>query len=220
VYFILAVAVKQGYVDHDDSSINKCWPLFTQLKYLKRRHPLKKAVYLTSLMVSLILVCSCAHQPPPLPQWRYAREAIHLKLHADTNLNLHEGKPHTLMICIYQLKRKTSFNSLTEEIDGRYKLLECQPFDATVANTKRLIIHPGDNLNLLMDRLEGTRYLAIVAGYYLLQKKRIIRIVDFPVITEQQGFMGNKTTTRVGKLNLTIIFGDQQIKGIEIKDNK
>jgi type VI secretion system VasD/TssJ family lipoprotein len=189
-----------------------------QTELFKRRRPLKKAVYLSSLMVSLMLLCSCAHQPPPLPQWRYAREAIHLKLHADANLNLHEGKPHTLMICVYQLRRKTSFNALTDELDGRYKLLECQPFDTTVANTKRLIIHPGDNLNLLMDRLEGTRYLAIVAGYYLLQKKRIIRMVDFPVITEKQGFMGNKTTTRVGKLNLTVIFGDQQIKGIEVKN--
>ena len=181
---------------------------------------MKKAVYLSCLMVSLILLSSCAHQVPPLPHWRYAREAIHLKLHADANLNLHEGKPHTLMICVYQLRRKTSFNALTEEIDGRYKLLECQPFDATVTSTKRLIIHPGDNLNLLMDRLEGTRHLAIVAGYYLLQKKRIIRMVDFPVITEKHGFMGNKTTARVGKLDLTIIFGDQQIKGIEVKNIK
>lgn len=181
---------------------------------------MKKIVYLSSLIVSLVLISSCAHQPPPVPQWRYAREAIHLQIHADANLNLHEGKPHTLMICIYQLSRKSGFNSLTEEIDGRYKLLDCQPFDGTVANTKRLIIHPGDQLNLLMDRFEGARHLAIVAGYYLLQKKRIIRMVDFPVITEKHGFMGNKTTTRVGKLNLKVMFGDQQIKGIGIKETR
>lgn len=181
---------------------------------------MKKVVCLSSLVISLILTSSCAHHPPPVPQWRYAREAVHLQIHTDTNLNLHEGKPHTLMICIYQLRRKTGFNSLAEEIDGRYKLLECRPFDATVADTKRLIIHPGDNLNLLMDRFEGARHLAIVAGYYLLQKKRIIRIVDFPVITEKHGFMGSKTTTRVGQLNLAIIFGDQQIRGIEIKGPK
>lgn len=176
---------------------------------------MKKIVYLSSLIVSLILICSCAHQPPPLPQWRYAREAIHLNIRADANLNLHEGKPHTLMICIYQLRRKSSFNSLAEEIDGRYKLLECQPFDATVASVKRLIIHPGDSLDLLLDRSEGARHLAIVAGYYLLQKKRIIRLIDFPVITENHGFMGNQATTRVGRLNLSIIFGDQQIQAVE-----
>ncbi len=178
---------------------------------------MKKGVYLLSMMILPILILSCAHQPPPVPQWRYEREAIHLQIHADAKLNLHAGKAHTLMICIYQLRRKTAFNSLAEEIEGRYKLLECRPFDATVADTKRLIIHPGDNLNLLIDRIEGARHLAIVAGYYLLQKKRIIRVVDFPVITEKHGFMGSKTTTRVGKLNLGIIFGDQQIKGIEIK---
>lgn len=172
------------------------------------------------MVIILFSVISCAHKPPPVPQWQYEPEAVHLRIDADANLNLHEGKPHTLMICIYQLRRKTGFNSLAEEIEGRYKLLECQPFDNTVATTKRLIIHPGDNLNLLMDRLEGARHLAIVAGYYLLQKKRIIRMVDFPVVTEEHGFMGSKTTSRVGKLNLEITFGDQQIKGIEIKDTK
>ncbi len=179
---------------------------------------MKKGVYLFCTVTFLIFAISCAHQPPPVPQWKYEGEAIRLRINADPNLNLHEGKPHTLMICIYQLRRKTSFNSLAEEIEGRYKLLECQPFDTTVANAKRLIINPGDNLNLLMDRLEGVRHLAVVAGYYLLQKKRIIRMVDFPIIIHKHGFMRSKTTSRVGILNMGIILGDQQIKGVEVKN--
>lgn len=178
---------------------------------------MKKGAFLLSIIFLTVFVGSCAHQPPPVPQYRYKPEAIRLQIQADANLNLHEGKPHTLMICIYQLKRKTGFNYLAEEMDGRYKLLECQPFDNTVASAKRLIIHPGDSLNLLMDRLEGARHLALVAGYFLLQKKRMVRVVNFPVVTETQGFMGSKTTTRVGKLNLKAIFGDQQITGIETR---
>ena len=181
---------------------------------------MKKGAHLYCMVFILVSIVSCAHQAPPVPQWNYEREAIHLRINADANLNLHEGKPHTLMICIYQLVRKTAFNSLAEEIDGRYKLLECQPFDATVAGTKQLIIHPGDSLNLLLDRLEGARHLAIVAGYYLLEKKRIIRVVDFPVVTEKQGFMGSTATARVDKLNLEVVFGDQQINEIQAKPSK
>ena len=177
---------------------------------------MKTGVYLLSAVLFSVWLASCAHQAPPaVPQWTYEREAIHLRIEADSNLNLHEGKPHTLMICIYQLTRKSSFNELAEEIDGRYKLLECRPFDGTVAGTKRLIIHPGENLNLLIDRLEGARHLAIVAGYYLLEKRRIIRVVDFPIITQKGGFMGSESSSKVGKLYLRIIFGDQQIRGIE-----
>ena len=178
---------------------------------------MKKGVYLISFMILSGILYACAHQPPPVPRYVYEPEAIRLQIQADANLNLHEGKAHTLMICLYQLKRKTGFNYLAEEMDGRYKLLECQPFDNTVSNAKRLIIHPGDNLNLLMDRLEGTRHLAIVAGYYLLQKKRMVRMVDVPVITEKEGFMGSRTVSRIGKLNLKAIFGDQQIIGIEAR---
>lgn len=178
---------------------------------------MKKGAYILSIIILPVFILACAHQPPPVPKYTYEPEAIRLQIQADANLNLHEGKPHTLMICIYQLKRNTGFNYLSEEIDGRYKLLECQPFDNTVASAKRLIIHPGDGLNLLMDRMEGARHLAIVAGYFLLQKKRMVRVVHFPVVTEKQGFMGSTTTSRIGKLNLKAIFGDQQIMGVETR---
>lgn len=176
---------------------------------------MKKRISFTCLILLVFLFYACATQPPPSPNWRGEEEAIHLRVRADSQLNLHEGRPHTLVLCIYQLRSKTTFNYLTDEIDGRYKLLECEIFDASVVNAKRLIIQPGEDMTLLMDRRGGARHLTFVAGYFLLQKRRIIKMVDFPVIVEKKGFGGQKTTARVGKLKLELVLGAQQIDRIE-----
>jgi type VI secretion system VasD/TssJ family lipoprotein len=178
---------------------------------------LKKRISFKWLMLLAFLFYACAHQPPPPPDWRGEKEAIHLRVRADSQLNLHEDIPHALVLCIYQLRSKTTFNYLTDEIDGRYRLLECEVFDASVVNAKRLILQPGEDMTLLMDRSWGAKHLAFVAGYFLLQKRRIIRVVDFPVIVEKKGFGGQKTTVRVGELKLELVLGAQQIDRIEKK---
>lgn len=165
---------------------------------------MKKSIfYWLPVILGLAIVMGCAQPRPKLPSWEFAREAIHVRADAASQLNLHEGKPHTLMVCFYQLKNMTTFPSLTDEMQGRYKLLECEPFDATVASAKRLILQPGDDFTLLLDRQSGARHLAVIAGYYLLEKKRIIRTADFSV---------NQNTAAIEELNLEITFGAQQIE--------
>lgn len=170
---------------------------------------------LGTLVVAILF--SCAQRKPPAPDWAFAKEAIHLRVMADSQLNLHEGKSHTLMVCIYQLRSMTTFPTLTDEMSGRYKLLECEPYDSTVVAVKRLILHPGDNYTLLLDRASGARYLGLVAGYYLLEKRRIIRTVDFPNIFREKGWTGQSANASREKLKLDITFGAQQIERLEIR---
>jgi hypothetical protein len=54
-----------------------------------------------------------------------------------------------------------------------------------------------------------------VAGYYLLQKRRIIKVVDFPVIVEKKSFGVQKAAAKVGKLKIELVLGTQQIDRIE-----
>ncbi|MBW2246821.1 MAG: type VI secretion system lipoprotein TssJ [Deltaproteobacteria bacterium] len=168
------------------------------------------------VMVSSIIY-ACASQPLLPPQWQYEKEAIKLHIKADPKLNLEEGTPHTLLVCVYQLKDPNAFNQLAGDDDGLYKLLECGLFDAAVATSKRLIARPGQDITLALDRAEGAKYLAVVAGYFTLQKDRMIRLFNIPVVVEEKGFIKRKRIQKPGLLNIELILGQQQILSVEGK---
>lgn len=168
------------------------------------------------VMVSSIIY-ACASLPLLPPQWQYEKEAITLHLKADAELNLEEGTPHTLLVCVYQLKDPNAFNQLAGDYDGLYKLLECGLFDTAVAASKRIIARPGQDMDFVFDRAEGAKYVAVVAGYYLLHKDRMIRLFDIPVITEKKGFFSRKKIQKPGPLNIELTLGPRQILTVEGK---
>ncbi len=174
---------------------------------------MKKLYKCLCLTIVIFFVGACASQPvSPPSEWRYEKEAIHFNLKADPQLNLYEGSPHTLLLCIYQLRDPNAFNQLAEDEDGLYKLLECSSFDSSVANSKRLIVQPGKDLTTDMDRAEGARYVAIVAGYYLIQKEGMIRLYDVPWFVEKKGFIRQTKIAKPAALSIDLVLGSQQIQ--------
>lgn len=158
-------------------------------------------------------VVACASQPvAPPSQWRYEKEAVHVHLRADPQLNLYQGNPHTLLVCIYQLRDPNAFNQLSQEENGLYKLLECGSFDSSVANAKRLIVHPGQEMVTDLDRAEGARYVAVVAGYYTVERDGMVRLYDVPWYVETSGFLGQTKVAKPGPLKIELVLGSQQIE--------
>ena len=162
--------------------------------------------------VVTILISACASQPLPTPKWTYEKDAIEIHIKADPKLNFDDGLAHTLAVCIYQLKDPNAFNQLSEDTDGIYKLLDCGLFDSGVAASRRIIVQPGKDINLTMDRAEGAKYVAAVAGYYILQKERMIRMYDIPVVIEQKGFIQKTRIAKPGVLKIELDLGPSQIK--------
>lgn len=170
------------------------------------------------LLASAIAVCSCAsksaqvssRQVPPT-QWPYEEQAIHLDLKAGSQLNLFDDIPHTLLVCVYQLRDLNAFNQLTGDDDGLYDLLQCSAFDASVRSSKRLIIHPGHDSTITLDRAEDTKYVAIVAGYYSIEKDKIVRLFDIPVVAEKTGAFSRTKISRPDRLNIELALGPEQI---------
>lgn len=164
--------------------------------------------YLSPLFIGLILVSlsGCGKKPPPVPSWNFERDAIHMRIKSDYQLNLNEGSPHTLMVCVYQLDNLSSFNRLSWNEEGIYNLLNCDLFDNSVKNAKRLIIHPGQDMTFILDRAQGTKHVGLVAGYFLLERNRIIRTYDIPI-------MKNDDRAAAGKLDIHLNLGAQQLEG-------
>jgi len=146
--------------------------------------------------------------------WNYQTDAIRLVLKADPQLNAHDGLPHTLHLCLYQLRDPNAFNQLSADEDGLYILLDCRVFDPTVTSYQRLTVQPEQQLSQSFDRAEGSRYVGIVAGYFILEKERITRFLKIPVITKRRGLLFRKYAVP-GELDLEITLGPQQIEKIE-----
>ncbi len=168
-------------------------------------------------LVIVLFICSCAAKQLPPPEWLYEKEAVKLHLKADKELNLEEGTPHTLLVCVYQLKDPNAFNQLAGDAEGLYKLLECGLFDAAVATSKKFIVSPGQDLNLVLDRAEGAKYIAVVAGYYVLEKDRMIRLFNVPVVEETKGLIKRKKIQKPGPLSIELNLGPLQIETVEGK---
>ena len=170
-----------------------------------------KRIVLILIAGSLLLLTACAAKQLPPPQWTYEKEAIRLHIRADSKLNLDEGEAHTLLLCAYQLSDPNTFNQLSNDQDGLYQLLECGLFGDGAAASKRLILQPGQDVNLTLDRAEGARYVAVVAGYYILEKDRMVRMVEIPEIVEKKGVIRVKKTRKPAHLSVNLVLGPQQI---------
>jgi len=176
---------------------------------------LEKIIKLLLSVFITLFVFSCTAKVLPPPLWTYEKDAIKLQVIADPRLNLDDEKAHTLHVCVYQLKDPNGFNQLSGDQSGLYKLLDCKLFDQSVAASKRLIVHPAEDITLALDRAENAKYLAVVAGYYDIVKERITRLIEIPVVIEEKGFFSKEKKQKPGILDVKLFLGPQQIDKIE-----
>lgn len=92
--------------------------------------------------------------------------ALNLEITASDFLNNIDGQPHALTFVIYQLSDRLMFDQLTRTEEGVAKLLEGGHFDEAVKGVRRFFIQPGMQNRLSLDRAEGARHVALVAGYH------------------------------------------------------
>jgi len=164
------------------------------------------------VLLAVLLLVACASQPLPPPQWSYEKDAVRLNLKADAKLNLDRGVPHTLVLCIYQLRDPNTFNRLSDNTEGIYKLLQGEAFDSSAVSAKRIIVHPGQSTTVLLDRAEGAKYVGVAAGYYNLEKNRMIRLYDIPVVVESKGTIKKTKTNKPAPLVVDVELGATEIK--------
>jgi type VI secretion system VasD/TssJ family lipoprotein len=172
---------------------------------------LRRLIVILSFLLSVFLLCSCAPKHLPPPELGYEEGGIKIHVKADPQLNLSEGKPHTLLVCVYQLKDPNTFNQLAGDEDGLYQLLECGLFDAGVAAAKRLIVQPGQDTTFNLDRAQGAKYVAVAAGYYLIERDRIVRLYEIPVVTEKKGIIRRTKRKKLDILEIDLKLGPEQI---------
>ncbi len=154
-------------------------------------------------LLALLLPCCATTERKYETEWKYEKDAVRLQLQSDPNLNLFAGSPHTLLLCVYHLRDPNAFHQVIDEKDGLVKLLECSRFDPSVTYARRFVVQPRQHLMEFLDRAEGTRYVAVVAGYSELQKDRVARFYEIPVSTNSK---------RPDRLNIELYLGPLEIQ--------
>ncbi|MBU0992510.1 MAG: type VI secretion system lipoprotein TssJ [Proteobacteria bacterium] len=175
---------------------------------------MKHTMNLFLILLAVFFLNACAFGPVEPAKWNYEKDAVMIRIKADRQLNLYGGKPHTIQLCIYQLKEPNAFNQLSGDEQGLYDLLECKLFDESVSTTKTLIIQPGKDLTFTLDRADGAKYIGIVAGYNMLDGQRITKLYDIPVIINKRGFIKRTKYYSPVQLSIDMTLGSQQIQKI------
>jgi type VI secretion system VasD/TssJ family lipoprotein len=171
---------------------------------------MKRAVLVCVFLVPFLWSCASSSQSI---KWEYEKDAIALHFKSDKQLNYKDKKAHALVVCVYQLTSPNAFEQLAGSRDGLYKLLECQVFDpASVAVSKQVVASPGKNVEMKLDRAEGAKYVALVAGYYTIDRAKITRLYRIPEVSERSGFLWLKKRYKPGQLDINLILGSRQLQ--------
>lgn len=172
------------------------------------------------LLIPLLLnACSLNEEKRQLllqtsPPW-YAEAGIALTIKTEPMLNAWKGMPNALSLVILQSRDRQSLESLiTSEKEVR-TLFSGAALPADILSIDRITAMPGQQTTLHLNRVENTRYLAVVAGYYPVPGIEQAVLVSIPMAVTR-GWLGWKV--EVGKLQLSLSFGERalvQIQGAE-----
>lgn len=124
--------------------------------------------------------------------WDFDAQALVFRFTSPEQLNLQDGKPHTLYLRVFQLSDVKVFNDIRRSQSGLRELLTEQDIDSSILSHHELIVEPNESEILKIDRLKETRFVAIVTGYFNLDVAESVRVFEVPAVAN-----------RVDDLNLT-----------------
>lgn len=183
-----------------------------------------------TICAAIFLVGGCGGGKPP-PQnpstvsspalspaeikWTFQPGGITLTLGVDRYLNQSGEAAHTLLLCVYQLTTKGRFEELATTPTGLGTLFDCKGFDASVTHVQRVFVQPSHNATLTLDRAEGTKFLAVAAGYYEPLAGGVTRTWQIPMETSEKGMLFWKDTLYApAKLEAMLILGPNGIQKV------
>ncbi|MDR2141033.1 MAG: type VI secretion lipoprotein TssJ [Deltaproteobacteria bacterium] len=184
--------------------------------------------FMVFLSWSALALEACSHpsealSPEPGPpvksldllQFLYAPKAIKIGLVASRDLNLTDGVPAALSLCLYQLSDLKWFQGNLSSPKGLSELLSCPGVTAGetvppgVVGAQRLLIQPGETQDLSLDRLAGARQVGVVGGFSSLTAPGVAGFLLIPVHENKKWIFAN--TYEIQDLNAWLLLRSQSL---------
>lgn len=177
------------------------------------------------LMLCALVSVSCGKQQPDpyVAQqetiWKYGPSEIVLNVKSSQDLNLYRNKSHTLAVCAYQLSGDRGFNELVRSDAGLEQLVQCGRFDESVIHYEQAFFPPGSSRTLTLDRREGVKHFALVAGYYEPGQGSKYHLARIPLVEVSDSWVPLVGATRkeAGKLFLDVNLDNTSMYAVESK---
>jgi type VI secretion system VasD/TssJ family lipoprotein len=192
---------------------------------VKRQRAFLTAVSLFFLLFASLFLSSCGSKSasktvsgaPEQSVRSFAPAGIQVQYAADKMLNVYDNEPHTLILAVYQLSNVNAFNNLTKNSEGLKTLLKLQNFDASAVGMDKIIVQPGEDKNVALNRAENATWIGIVGGYFTLVPGQVNRLFSIPLITRKKGVYGFRTTeSRVGQMTIKLLLGPSALQEREV----
>jgi predicted component of type VI protein secretion system len=169
-------------------------------------------------------------EPPPVPPpaavtdpaqvvWAGMPGGVTLHILSGLDLNEMGGTPLGLSLCVYQVAGVSRFNALATTAEGLDALQGCTVDTVDAAAAKRFWIQPGQYRKVVMDRAEGAKNLAVVAGYAHLKPELSAAVFPFWLQSGKEGHIPFFRTTvySAAAMDIVIRLTDDavSVKGVE-----
>jgi type VI secretion system VasD/TssJ family lipoprotein len=171
---------------------------------------------LRALGVALLcFLAACGAKPEPFPApapsqdpakvtWGMVKNGLSYRIVTAPDLNSDKGQALGLTLCVYQLKDSTQFQALAATLEGIDTLLDCKLEPAGAQAAKRFSLQPATELDIVSDRAEGARMLAVVAGYAHERPELCTATLPYPVSKGSEGIIFRTTVYSAAALDVVI----------------
>jgi type VI secretion system VasD/TssJ family lipoprotein len=182
---------------------------------------------------ALLLLAACGGKDavaPPMPKpapvedpsrvvWNAEPGGVRLSIETTPDLNVQDGVPLALSLCVFQLDKTDKFDDLAQTPEGLDKLQACTVDAAGAASAKRYWLQPGQKLTEDIDRAEGARTMAVAAGYAHLDPKLSRARFRYLMHTDKDGYIPGFRKTVYSAVPMTIVIrltaSQVSINGVE-----
>ncbi len=177
------------------------------------------------------LLSGCAGKPVlevAAEDWVYEDRAITIQVDSPADLNAISGRPHSLVIGLFQLSDPNTFDGLTATQQGAIELLNKGKIDDTVSNFTRVIVQPGESKTAVYSRSQGAKFVGLIVGYFGLNPELDVRVIEIPekaakrgavdLVLANLGLVANEAKAVPDKLYVRVSLGRDETKKIETVD--
>lgn len=141
----------------------------------------------------------------------YANGAIQLKLKAEPMLNAFNDTANSCTVVIVQSKQRAQLDKLLNNPTLLRTVFNGNGVSEGLLQIDSYTMMPGQTVALHIDRVEESRYIAVIAGYYPAPDKNHTRVYSLPLSVTQQGWFNKSWTAQYVPARIALTLGRNAI---------